>query len=117
MHIGRRRVGRTTPREEQKLGCPRSELYLFEIDLLVGLGSEQQDFIRKRFLRRHLYEHTSGVVDAEYMRLSGENDLRIGQVIRESHSNVTTLIDLCYTMAKNFTEGFDLMNLPSKMSR
>jgi hypothetical protein len=89
----------------------------FEIDLLVGLDLKQQDFIRKRFLRRHLYEHTSGVVDEEYVRLSGENHLRIGQVLRESRSNVATLIDLCRTMAKNFDEEFGSMNLLSKMPR
>ena len=43
-----------------------------DFDLLRGLDSEVQRFLKRRFLRRHIYEHNSALADAEYIAESGE---------------------------------------------
>jgi hypothetical protein len=78
----------------------------FDIDLLNGLGQDDQEFLRRRFLRRHVYEHASGLVDQEYIDRSGDATVRVGQLLRERSGNVLTLIGLVRTLAKNFDEGF-----------
>jgi len=78
----------------------------FAIDLLKGLGQEDQEFLRKRFMRRHVYEHCSGVADQEYLDNSRDTSVRVGQLIREKSNNVTTLTRLVKTFAANFDEGF-----------
>ena len=79
---------------------------LFGIDLLVGIDNSQREFIRLRFLRRHVYEHKSGVADAEYVNESGDKPVQVGHRIRESSSNAGTIIRLVRQMAQNFHEGF-----------
>lgn len=78
----------------------------FAIDLLKGLGQEDQEFLRKRFMRRHVYEHCSGIADQEYLANSGDTSVRAGQLIREKSNNVATLIRLVRAFAANFDEGF-----------
>jgi predicted RNA-binding Zn-ribbon protein involved in translation (DUF1610 family) len=77
----------------------------FDIDILQGIDQPQQEFIKRRFLRRHIYEHNAGVADEDYVSRSGEN-VRVGQLIREQSSNVQTLIDLLRKAATNFADGF-----------
>ena len=78
----------------------------FDIELLKGLGQEDQEFLRKRFFRRHVYEHCSGVADQEYLDNTGDTSVRLGQLIREKSNNVATLIQLVRVLATNFNEGF-----------
>lgn len=76
------------------------------IDILNGINVEEKEFINRRFHRRHLYEHSTGVVDQDYIEKSGDTSVRLGQLIRESSSNALTLINLTRRMAENFDKGF-----------
>lgn len=78
----------------------------FDIDLFFGIDDAEKEFIKRRFLRRHIYEHGSGVVDQKYIDDSGDPSVKIGQLIRESSGNVATLIKLVWQMAANFNQGF-----------
>ncbi len=75
-----------------------------DIDLLRDLGSDERAFILMRFKRRHIYEHRAGVADEEYVTF--DPSVRLGQLVREKSSNVTTLIAHARTMMKNFDEAF-----------
>lgn len=77
---------------------------IFDIDLLHDLGNEERDFILTRFKRRHIYEHCAGVADEEYVQF--DLSVRLGQLVKERSSNVTTLILHVRTMMQNFDEGF-----------
>lgn len=50
------------------------------------LGDGELAFLRLMFQRRHLLEHTQGIVDDDYLRRSGDKTYKLGQriVIRES---------------------------------
>lgn len=78
---------------------------LWGIDLLQGLSRDDQDFIERRFLRRHVYEHRSGVADSEYVRDSGEN-VQVGELLRERSNNVKQLIAHLKVLAAKFDAGF-----------
>ncbi|MGC2422779.1 MAG: hypothetical protein WA666_00270 [Nitrospirota bacterium] len=77
----------------------------FGIDMFKGIGEDDKEFMRKRFLRRHIYEHNSGVADDDYISESGEA-LRKGQLVRERSSNVSHLVELVRILATNLDEGF-----------
>ena len=79
--------------------------HYFDIDIFQGISQEEQEFLKLRFLRRHVYEHCAGVADEEYVNDSGDS-VKIGQLIREKSSNVQTLIDLLRKVATNFAAGF-----------
>jgi hypothetical protein len=50
------------------------------------LDSDEFATLRRMFQQRHLIAHTQGLVDADYLRRTGDNAYRVGQrvVIRES---------------------------------
>ena len=78
----------------------------FGIDLLDGIDKKNQRFIEKRFLRRHIYEHRGGIVDQKYIDKTKEKSLKAGQLLRETRSNLSTLINLVKKMAINLDKDF-----------
>ncbi len=58
---------------------PRAELLqaAFDIDLLEHLEVDDVEFITCMFLRRHVYEHNGGEVDARYIKESGDTTVRL----------------------------------------
>ena len=78
----------------------------FDINLFENLNSDDALFVVRMFLRRHVYEHNGGEVDARYIEESGDTSVRLKQRIRESSESVTRLAALVEAMAKNFHEGF-----------
>lgn len=83
---------------------------LMDIDILCGINEQEQEFINRRFQRRHLYEHSAGVVDQEYIDKTGDTSVRLGQIVREESNNVLTLIKLTRKMAMNFDKAFHEMS-------
>jgi hypothetical protein len=78
---------------------------LFDIDPQRGISADDLAFARTRFFRRNLYEHRGGVVDQEYIDLSGDQK-RLGQALRETDGNVRSLCDIVTKLALNIHEGF-----------
>ncbi|MBC7427661.1 MAG: hypothetical protein H7336_03555 [Bacteriovorax sp.] len=85
----------------------------FDIGLFKGFHPDDKQFIRKMFLRRHVYEHNGGVVDDRYIKESGDVSVRSGQAIRESSDVVNRTIALIEKMGKNLDEGFHSILKPN----
>lgn len=86
---------------------------IFDIDPQQGISPDDLEFARIRFFRRNLYEHRGGIVDQEYIDLSGEQK-RLGQALRETDANVRSLCDIILKMAANIHESFHLILPPEK---
>ena len=111
-----------TPKRKQRIAAIRfhdierfsCELKdVFDIDPQAGISPDEIQFARIRFLRRNLYEHRGGVVDQNYIDLSGEKK-RLGQALSETDSNVRHLADIILKMAINIHETFHLILPPEK---
>ncbi|WP_139181556.1 hypothetical protein [Pelosinus fermentans] len=76
------------------------------IDILHGISEKDKEFIKQRFLRRHIYEHNAGIVDQEYLDKSQDTSVKLGQIVREKSSNVTSLIKLVRQIAVNYDKEF-----------
>lgn len=81
------------------------------INFLDGIDNKEKIFIKKRFLRRHIYEHCGGIADQQYIDKADEKSIKTGQLIRERASNVLTLIDLVRRMALSLDRDFHLLSL------
>jgi hypothetical protein len=64
------------------------------------------------FHRRHVYEHNGGEADEEYIRESGDTEVRPKQALRESQDTVHRLIGLVLKIAANLHHGFHLLIPP-----
>lgn len=77
----------------------------FDINMLQGMESDRE-FIKRMFLRRHVYEHNGGVATARYVCESGDDDIEKGTMIREKVENAHKLISCLNRMAKNIEVDF-----------
>ena len=64
-------------------------------------------FIRRMFLRRHVYEHDGGVATARYVRESEDQDIEVGMLIRETAENAHKLIGYLNRMIKVLDSEFN----------
>jgi hypothetical protein len=79
---------------------------VFDIDILKGLRTDDVEFAKRMFHRRHVYEHSGGEVDDKYLRDSGDTSVRLKQVIRETKETAHRLASLLVRMQRNLHEGF-----------
>jgi hypothetical protein len=81
----------------------------FDIDLLKGM-SDDRDFVRMMFFRRHVYEHDGGVATKRYVENSGDTQAEEGVLIRETAENahrfISCLNRMVATIEKDFHEIF-----------
>lgn len=77
----------------------------FDINMLQGMDSGR-DFIKRMFLRRHVYEHDGGVATARYVQESGDPDIEEGTMIRETVENAHKLIGCLTRMIKTIEVDF-----------
>ena len=78
---------------------------VFDINLLKGMGSDR-DFVRRMFLRRHVYEHDGGVATQRYVHESHDAGIEEGMVIRETKENAHKLIGCLNRMGKSLDVDF-----------
>ncbi len=86
----------------------------FDIDVLKGVAQEDLTFAIMMFERRHLYEHKGGEVDQEYLDKSGDDSVRLKQVIRETRENVHRLATIVARLGRNLHDGFHELLPPLK---
>tara|TARA_R110002167_G_C12707254_1_gene655247 strand:+ start:73990 stop:75144 length:1155 start_codon:yes stop_codon:yes gene_type:complete len=79
---------------------------VFDISVTKKFSDEDRTFLKKMFLRRHVYEHCGGVVDADYLSKSEDQTVKNGQEIRESKESAFRFIGLVNKLAKNLDDGF-----------
>src|SRR5438132_14003575 len=65
----------------------------FDIDLCDGLKESERAAVRRLLLRRHVYEHSAGVVDEKYLNESGDTTVKLGQAIRETQEDAHTFLN------------------------
>jgi hypothetical protein len=76
-------------------------------DILDGLDEDERAFVQRIFNRRHLFTHSGGRVDAEYLEKSGDTSVRLNEVVRVSSKEVRRIISLVNKMASNLLDAYD----------
>jgi hypothetical protein len=79
---------------------------IFDIDLFDGFKSEDVQFAKIMFHRRHVYEHKGGEADEKYIAESGDTSVRPKQAIHESQESAHRIAGLVAKMAGNLHRGF-----------
>lgn len=79
---------------------------IFDINVAKDLTDDDKAFAKRMFHRRHVYEHRGGEADQKYINDSGENDVRVGQTLRESVESAHRILSIVHKMACNVHIGF-----------
>ncbi len=104
-----------TPARRARLGRRRfHELHaverdmreIFDINVTKDLADDDKVFANRMFHRRHVYEHRGGQADQKYINDSGENNVRVGQALRESTDTAHRIVGIVQKMASNVHAGF-----------
>lgn len=85
---------------------------IFGIEILRNISKDDIDFVQKRFLRRHVYEHGSSIADQNYLDESGDKSVQEGRLIRETDAAVTKMLDITQKMAENLFEQYKEIMMP-----
>jgi hypothetical protein len=72
-------------------GAKQNVKELFKVDLSAGLTGDEWKAAVQGFHKRHLLSHTMGVVDAEYVRKSGDTQAFVGRKVNIDASEVQAL--------------------------
>lgn len=101
------RKNRLENRRFQNLQVVAEELKgIFDIDIFEGFRSEDIQFAKIMFYRRHVYEHRGGEADEKYIAESGDTSVRPKQAIHESQESAHRIAGLVVKMASNLHRGF-----------
>ena len=106
MPLSKRRAERLRRGRFHDLDANDAVLQWFDINLLTGLTTAEVAFLKRTFLRRHVYEHKGGVVDHAYLDASGDASVRLNQHISESVEDVHRMISGLNRMAQRLHDGF-----------
>jgi len=64
-------------------------------------------FVTKMLQRRHILIHNSGVVDGDYLRLSGDNQVRLDERIRIPSNEAKHFVEVIREMGLNLLDGVE----------
>ena len=73
-----------------------------------ALKDTELPFIKKMLQRRHILIHNSGVVDEDYLKLSGDTQARLHEQIRVASKEARRFIELVSEMGVNLLDGVEL---------
>jgi hypothetical protein len=73
-----------------------------------AIKDSELPFITRMVQRRHILIHNGGVVDDEYMRLSGDTQARLGERIRISSNEAKHFVEVVHDMGLNLLDGVEL---------
>jgi len=79
----------------------------FEIDIFQNIPEREGEFLNKMFNRRHVFTHNCGRIDQEYIDNTGDQTVKVNQVIKFSSREIKRLIPLVRSCATNFIEGYE----------
>jgi len=80
------------------------EWYGFEI--MKGVSETDRNFLKTMFNRRHIFTHNAGRVDQEYLNNTGDDKVRLNQVLRIRSREVHRLIPLVRKCGLQLIEGY-----------
>jgi len=101
----------TDPGSAQKLSFQNLERArkklskLFGLDLAAGLTDDEWGRAIRSFQKRHLLAHKMGVVDEEYVRMSGDVDAAVGRKIKIDPNEVRELVRIVDKLAEQLATG------------
>lgn len=72
-------------------GAKQNVKELFRVDIAAGLTADEWKAAVQGFQKRHLLSHTMGVVDAEYVRKSGDTQAFVGRKVSVAVGEVRAL--------------------------
>ena len=75
--------------------------------MLEGIDQGEQDFLHRMFNRRHLFTHSGGKVDQEYLDKTDDQSVRLNEIVRVDSKEVRRLILLVERMSIDLLDGFD----------
>jgi hypothetical protein len=75
-------------------GAKQNVAVLFKLDLAAGLTEDEWKAAVRGFQKRHLLSHKMGVVDAEYIRKSGDARAVAGRKVNINADEVRTLVQI-----------------------
>jgi hypothetical protein len=87
---------------------------VFGIKLIKNVSEDDVRFAKLMFHRRHVYEHNGGEVDQKYLDDSGDNSVRLKQVLYESQESAFRITNIILKLGQNFHEGFHLIFPPEQ---
>jgi hypothetical protein len=79
---------------------------IFGIDILDGVKSDDVEFARLMFHRRHVYEHKGGEADEKYIADSADASVRPKQALHETQESAHRIAGLVVKMAGNLHRSF-----------
>ncbi len=71
------------------------------VDISAGFDTDQWDFVKEQFQKRHLLAHKMGVIDEEFIRKTRQSGSLLGRKVSISEEDVRKLIDYLKVMAEN----------------
>jgi len=104
--LSKRRTGRLQRGRFHDLDATNEVLEWFDIHLLTGFSEGEVAFLKRMFLRRHIYEHKGGEVDQAYLDASADTSVRLKQHISENLEDFHRLISFLDRMAQRLHDGF-----------
>jgi Zn finger protein HypA/HybF involved in hydrogenase expression len=79
----------------------------FGFDILEGMSEEDRTFLLRMFNRRHLFTHSGGKVDQEYLNNTADTTVRLNEIVSVSSRQVRRLIQLVQQLSNNLLQGFE----------
>lgn len=79
----------------------------YGFDVLRGFDEGEREFLHKMFNRRHLFAHSGGRVDQEYLDKTGDTTVRLNEVVRVRSNEVRRLLTLVRRLADNLLDDLD----------
>ena len=79
---------------------------ILDFDILDGMTVDDIEFAKLMFHRRHVYEHKGGEADEKYIADSGDNSVRVKQLLHETVESAHRIAGLVLKMATNLHRGF-----------
>jgi hypothetical protein len=102
---------------QKPLQANESLVQWFDIGLLAWRGNaatpkrvvpdSDLPFIKKMIQRRHILIHSGGIVDQEYLDLSGDIQVQLGERISIASSETKRFVEIIRTMAENLMDNVE----------
>lgn len=86
----------------------------FDIDIAAGFKQGELAFVKIKFLRRHVFEHSGGQVTQRYLEDSGDTAVKVNELLREKQEDVHMLLSLLSRLARNLHDGFHQLFPPKE---
>ena len=86
----------------------------FDIDIAAGLKEGELAFVKTRFFRRHVFEHSGGQVTQRYLDDSADETVKLNELLREKQEDVHTLLGFLSRLARNLHDGFHQLFPPNE---